>query len=340
MTHMRSFRVIGLVFISFAISLTAVAQFGITRKAKAGAGDAGPAVSDSAMLIQNKMLEQFKLTKTTADRSDIVTAGDIVVLQKDGLMMCNTASTFAYANSYDNGVLTANQSVNGKAIAQAIAVSAAKSYFMSKVGMGSGLSGGAADAAHAAQAAQAKGTCTSRKFVGGEKFWVTGIVARNDGVVVSVFSDPYDNARFYGDILISFPVDPAAAAAAPAPDNAKMKKGAKASGASGPVARVVPSPDDFMRTMSEVITLDNANDQVAQPAPAPAAEVVAAALPAIPPPPPADQPPPTIEPGQSRDDVKAAFGQPLRMAKFGVKEIYFYTDMKVTFTNGKVSNVE
>jgi len=37
--------------------------------------------------------------------------------------------------------------------------------------------------------------------------------------------------------------------------------------------------------------------------------------------------------------VVAGFGQPVRTAKLaGTKEIYFYKDMKVTFTNGKVSN--
>jgi hypothetical protein len=38
--------------------------------------------------------------------------------------------------------------------------------------------------------------------------------------------------------------------------------------------------------------------------------------------------------------VAAAFGQPLRTAVIGAKEMFFYKDMKVTFTNGKVSNVE
>jgi ATP:corrinoid adenosyltransferase len=58
------------------------------------------------------------------------------------------------------------------------------------------------------------------------------------------------------------------------------------------------------------------------------------------PPPPADTPPPTIAIGQTKAQVTAAFGQPARMAKVGVKEIFYYKDMKVTFTNGKVSNVE
>jgi ATP:corrinoid adenosyltransferase len=59
-----------------------------------------------------------------------------------------------------------------------------------------------------------------------------------------------------------------------------------------------------------------------------------------PPPPPADAPPPTIAIGQTKDQVTAAFGQPVRIAKLGVKEIYYYKDMKVTFTSGKVSNVD
>jgi hypothetical protein len=32
--------------------------------------------------------------------------------------------------------------------------------------------------------------------------------------------------------------------------------------------------------------------------------------------------------------VTAAFGQPMRIVKRGVKEIFYYKDMKVTFTNG------
>jgi outer membrane protein assembly factor BamE (lipoprotein component of BamABCDE complex) len=44
--------------------------------------------------------------------------------------------------------------------------------------------------------------------------------------------------------------------------------------------------------------------------------------------------------GQTKDQVTAGFGQPTRVAKLGVKEIYYYKDMKVTFTNGKVTNVE
>jgi hypothetical protein len=64
-------------------------------------------------------------------------------------------------------------------------------------------------------------------------------------------------------------------------------------------------------------------------------------LPAIaPPPPPADAPPPTVAIGQTMDQVTAGFGQPLKVANLGGKTIFYYKDMKVTFTNGKVSDVE
>jgi hypothetical protein len=53
-----------------------------------------------------------------------------------------------------------------------------------------------------------------------------------------------------------------------------------------------------------------------------------------------DAPPPIIELGQTKDQVTAGFGPPLRLANLGAKTIFYYKDMKVTFTNGKVSNVE
>jgi hypothetical protein len=50
--------------------------------------------------------------------------------------------------------------------------------------------------------------------------------------------------------------------------------------------------------------------------------------------------PVNVDVGQTIDQVTAAFGQPLRKANVGPKTIYFYKDMKVTFTGGKVSDVQ
>jgi hypothetical protein len=209
--------------------------------------------------------------------------------------MCSSASSYPAMNVYSGGVLALNQQNRIKDSA---------SKWLHGLGQTS-----ISDAA--------KNGCTQRKFVAGEKFWVTGVTLQKDGILVDVFSDPYNDTRYYGEIKFPF------------------QKGS------------VPPADAFLKTVSEVMTVQPADDkggQTNQPSNAPAA-APAAPAPAMaaiaPPPPPADAPPPTIAVGQTKDQVTAGFGQPLRTAKLaGTKEIYFYKDMKVTFTNGKVSNVE
>jgi hypothetical protein len=276
-------------------AMTAVLAVGI--QAQAG---------DPATLIQAKLVSQVKVTKPTADHSDIVTAGDVVVLQKDGLMMCSSSSSYAFSNSYSAGTLTANYNNRAK--------DAAKSFLKSRLPFGGG--GSVTDAAN--------NGCASRKFVAGEKFWVTGVAVQKDGILVSTFSDPYpdpqgNQVRYYGEIKFPF------------------QKGS------------VPAPDDFVKTFSELITVQppddsgdkgGQTDQGNQAAAAPAAPAPAPMAMIAPPPPPSDAPPPTIAIGQTKDQVIAGFGQPVRIAKLGAKEIFYYKDMKVTFTNGKVSNVE
>jgi hypothetical protein len=273
-----------------------------------GAAATAHAQGDPGTLIKEKLVSQIKLTKAAAAHDDIVTAGDVVVLHKDGLMMCSSASSYGFSNTYLNGVLSANLNNRVK--------DAAKSFFKGKLPFGGG--GGVTDAAN--------NGCASRKFVSGEKFWITDVTLQKDGILVSTFSDPYNDTRYFGEIKFLFP------------------KGS------------VPPVDAFVKTVSEVLTVEPAddkdkgdkNDQASgqapaqAPAAAPAPEPAAAPMQAIaPPPPPADTPPPSIAIGQTKDQVVAGFGQPVRTAKLaGTKEIYFYKDMKVTFTAGKVSNVE
>jgi hypothetical protein len=56
----------------------------------------------------------------------------------------------------------------------------------------------------------------------------------------------------------------------------------------------------------------------------------------------ADPPPgpPTVSKGLTVDQVIAILGQPERVADLGSKKIYYYKDMKVTFLDGKVSDIE
>jgi len=51
-------------------------------------------------------------------------------------------------------------------------------------------------------------------------------------------------------------------------------------------------------------------------------------------------PPQQIEKGQTPDQVVAAIGQPDKIVNLGAKQIYVYKDIKVTFINGKVADVQ
>ena len=55
---------------------------------------------------------------------------------------------------------------------------------------------------------------------------------------------------------------------------------------------------------------------------------------------PAAAAPPQIQLGQSIDEVVGALGQPEKTVDLGAKKIYVYKDLKVTFVNGKVTDVQ
>src|ERR1700722_4191129 len=50
--------------------------------------------------------------------------------------------------------------------------------------------------------------------------------------------------------------------------------------------------------------------------------------------------PQTIEKGQTTDQVQAALGKPDKIVNLGAKQLYIYKDLKVTFVNGKVVDVQ
>lgn len=52
-----------------------------------------------------------------------------------------------------------------------------------------------------------------------------------------------------------------------------------------------------------------------------------------------NQQPQSIQMGMTIDQVTAAFGQPEKMVNLGPKQLYVYKDMKVTFINGRVADV-
>ena len=152
-----------------------------------------------------------------------------------------------------------------------------------------------------------------RKFVAGEKFWVKSFDVQEDGVIFQFYSDPINDVRYYGKLKFPYP------------------------------KHTMPSADEMMKTIAEVITVQPDDNAAAQQAPAPPAQPKATMAPIAPPPPPPDEPPAqpkTISKGQTRDVVVAIMGQPQKIVNLGTKEIDYYPDMKVIFVNGKVSDVQ
>ena len=166
---------LGFAFLGAAFALTAHAQ----------AGDPGT-------LIKEKLVSQIKLTKAAAAHDDIVTAGDVVVLHKDGLMMCSSASSYAFSNTYSNGVLAANYNNRAK--------DAAKSFLKGKLPLWR-RDGSVTDAASNG-CAQREVRCRR------EVYWVTDINIVKYGIVVCTFIDPYNDTRYFGEL--KFPASPRA----------------------------------------------------------------------------------------------------------------------------------
>ncbi len=146
----------------------------------------------------------------------------------------------------------------------------------------------------------------------GYKFWLVEIVPSNDGVGLAFYTDEINGRRYISGLYFPFPKDR------------------------------TPQPEEIMKTISEVVTVDpGSGGQSAAASGAPQSSAPPA--PIAPPPPPVDAPPPapkTIALSMTRDVVIAILGQPQKVVKLGAKEIDIYPDMKVTFTNGKVSDVQ
>jgi len=262
--------------------------------------------------IQKKLESEYQLTKTTDDKSDIVTAGSVLVLHKDKvLMVAATSAANPCMNTYRDGKITPSGACKvGDKIRRI-------------PGLGSRIN---ADSAPA-----------TRNFVSGEKFWVTKIAVRDTGkdrgVVFDFFTDAINDVRFKGVLTIPF------GALTPTPDEA-LKAVAE-------VITVAPSEDakeakgDDKKQPAPQGGQQEAAAPPSQPAAPPAAPAPTEAPPApIEPPPPPPPDPAEVAEGQTVEQVVAALGQPQKKAKVGTKEIYYYKDLKVTFVNGKVKDIQ
>jgi hypothetical protein len=271
--------------------------------------------------LQKKLVGEYALTQPTAANDDIVTAGAILVLQKSDLVLGPTSASSLYTNVYKDGKIEANSFAQTKKT-------------LGKIGrFGSFIPGVGGTAAAGASSADSNSGAAPRTYVKGEKLWVTKIEVKTENkqqeVVFELFTDAVNDVRYKGSLKFPY------------------AKGA--------------SDEDVDKLVAEVFQIQPADQsqqsqapaagQAAAPAPAPAsaaapaaAPAPAAALPDVPPPPPpADEPaapPKTISIGQTPDQVTAAMGQPEKIVKLAKKQIYYYKDLKVIFTDGKVSDVQ
>jgi hypothetical protein len=120
---------------------------------------------DSREAVQQRLTSIYKLTHTTGDETDILSAGTILVLKKDNLIMVPLANPTALPNTFKEGKISQNKLLNGFD--------------------------------------HIPGVPKPRKFVATEKMWVTEIEVKNDAVVFDLLSDPFEDVRYKG--LLRFP---------------------------------------------------------------------------------------------------------------------------------------
>ncbi len=274
-------------------TITVIALIGI------GMPFTGAAQSKSA--VEKKLVSEYALTQATADQSDIVTAGAILVLKKGNIIMAPVSGTNFYQNTYKEGKISQNA--------------------LGKINNGlnrfSHLPGASAPSAPA-----------TRTFVPGEKVWVTKIECKDDGVVFDLYTDAYADVRYKAALKFYF------SPKGPVPSADEMDK------LVGEVFKVQPADDKAAPTGDQQQQQQQAPAAQAAPpaAPDPALAPIA---PPPPPPDAPQAPPKELKLGQTKDEVIASFGQPEKVVKLGTKEIYYYKDLgKVTFVNGKVTDVQ
>ena len=271
----------------------------------------GASAQIQAATLEQQLEAEYKLTTPTADNTDIVTMGSVLILQKKGFSAGSVSSKVLTQNTYKDGQIKSGAATAVRRFGGLPGIG-----YIPGVGTAAGTAAGAAGG--------------SRDFVNGEKLYVTKITIDRgkDTVEFDLISDSYGDAgRYKGLLKIQFPKKSVTSA-----DMATLDT------TIGEVLKIQPEDANAQQAPAQ-----NAQQPAAPAAAAPAPQADAPPPPIAPPPPPADEPPAppkAISLGQTKDQVVANFGQPKKTAKIGTKEIYFYDDLKVTFVNGKVTDVQ
>ena len=131
-----------------------------------------PAWTQDLASVRKALEAKYALTVTTADKTDIVKPGDVLVLKKSNLVTVDVKSRNVYQNKYVNGRITQN----------ALGVT---NIWLKRL---PGSTAGGSD----------------RTFVAGEKVWLTGIDVREKSVVVNLFTDAYSDTRYEASLTFPF----------------------------------------------------------------------------------------------------------------------------------------
>ncbi len=115
--------------------------------------------------LEERIEQQYPLTQMNGDKTDIVTAGAVLMLKKNGLVMYSGDAMTA-TNTYKGGKIT--QNLLGK-------------YQTNSVGV------------------------NVRTFVKGEKFWITQVDAKDAALILQFVSDPLPDNRYHGALKFQWP---------------------------------------------------------------------------------------------------------------------------------------
>jgi hypothetical protein len=263
--------------------------------------------------LEQQLESEYKLTTPTADNTDIVTMGSTLILQKRGFS----------AGAVSNPVLATNTYKDGQIKGDAAAALRHCRFCANIPGIGASLG------------TAASGAGPGRDFVNGEKLYVTRITVDRvkDDIVFDLISDSYGDAgRYKANLKFVFLKGTITSA-----DLAQVEP---------VIAQVFKIASDDQNANAPAGRPQGQQPVSQQPAPAPVTQLQPEAPPApIAPPPPPPPDPPAVETksialGQTEAEVTSILGTPEKTFKAGTKEIYQYKDVKVTFVNGKMTDVQ
>ncbi len=98
------------------------------------------------------------------------------------------------------------------------------------------------------------------------------------------------------------------------------------------------TPEEVAQAVEAFLAPDA--QQPAAPAPTDTTAAAPPSVPPAPPAPPAAQSGPTVTMNMTTDEVVAAMGPPSKIVDLGATKKYIYKDMKITFVNGRVTDVQ